>query len=214
MSMHELRRNYDQGELLESHAHADAVVQFLRWFDEAKAGNTGPWFEPNAMTLATCSPMGQPTARIVLLKSADEQGFTFFTNYDSAKARDLNANPRASLVFHWAFMERQVRVNGTVTKTDRAETEGYFRGRPRGSQLGAWVSEQSTPVTDRATLERKLAELEQQFPGDVPAPPHWGGYRLRPDTIEFWQGRPNRLHDRLLYSRTPQGNWSITRLAP
>lgn len=166
------------------------------------------------MTLATASAAGMPSARMVLLKGFDRAGFVFFTNHDSRKGRELRENPRAALVFHWSPLERQVRISGTVETTTREETEAYFRTRPRGSRLGAWASPRSSVVAGRSTLETNLAELERRFPeDDIPAPPNWGGFRLRPVAIEFWHGRPNRLHDRLLYSRRDTG-WTVERLAP
>jgi pyridoxamine 5'-phosphate oxidase len=166
------------------------------------------------MTLATCTPDGRPSARVVLLKGFDERGFSFFTNYQGRKARDLEANPRASLVLFWQPLERQVRIDGRVEKVSEAESDQYFAIRPRGAQLGAWASVQSEVVPDREALEASLAEVERRFgEGFVPRPPHWGGYRVVPDEVEFWQGRPNRLHDRLLYRRTP-GGWDLVRLSP
>ena len=166
------------------------------------------------MTLATVDASGQPSTRTVLLKSVDERGFIFYTNYDSRKGRELAENPRAALTFFWSDLERQVCVAGTVTKLPVAESENYFRTRPRGSRIGAWTSKQSEPVPDRAFLEAKWREFEKQFPGEVPLPPNWGGYLLRPERIEFWQGRPSRLHDRFSYTRQPDGTWKIERLSP
>jgi pyridoxamine 5'-phosphate oxidase len=166
------------------------------------------------MTLATASPAGEPSARTVLLKGADENGFVFYTNYDSAKGRDLAANPRASLLFFWAELERQVRITGSVAKTPAAESAEYFQSRPFESRIGAWASPQSKPVADRHELEKRYADTLAKHPADVPTPPHWGGYRLTPDAIEFWQGRKSRLHDRLLYTRQADGSWSRSRLAP
>jgi len=166
------------------------------------------------MTLATVDAHGQPSTRTVLLKSVDERGFIFFTNYDSRKGRELAENPRAALTFFWPDLERQVCVAGTVTKLPGAESERYFQSRPRGSRLAAWASSQSQPVPDRAFLEAQWRELERKFPDDIPLPANWGGYILQPERIEFWQGRPSRLHDRFSYARQPDGSWKIERLAP
>jgi pyridoxamine 5'-phosphate oxidase len=167
------------------------------------------------MTLATAAADGQPSARIVLLKEVNHDGFVFYTNYGSRKGRELAGNPRAALVFYWPQLERQVRITGAVLKTSRSESEAYFRTRPRGSQLAAWASRQSSPIPDRALLEARVKKLGAKYAGaSVPLPPNWGGFRLRPESIEFWQGRPNRLHDRLRYSREPGGGWKIERLAP
>ena len=166
------------------------------------------------MTLATVDQDGKPSTRTVLLKSVDERGFIFFTNYDSRKGRELAENPNAALTFFWSDLERQVCVAGTVTKLPAAESESYFKSRPRGSRLAAWASNQSEPVPDRAALEAKWRELEKKFPGDIPLPPNWGGYILKPERIEFWQGRPSRLHDRFRYARQADGSWKIERLAP
>jgi pyridoxamine 5'-phosphate oxidase len=212
MLIHELRKEYTQAGLREGDADPDPIRQFRRWFDEAVAAGVA---EPNAMTLATATVDGAPSARIVLLKDLSDAGFAFFTNYDGRKARELAANPRAALVFYWLNLERQVRVEGTVEKVTEAESDAYFRVRPLGSQLGARASPQSAVLPDRATLERRVAELEREFAGrDVPRPANWGGYRVRPQAVEFWQGRPSRLHDRLLYRRQPDGGWRIARLAP
>jgi pyridoxamine 5'-phosphate oxidase len=166
------------------------------------------------MTLATAAKDGQPSARVVLLKSFDEHGFVFYTNYQSRKGQDLAENPRASLLFYWSQLWRQVRIDGVVEKISAAESETYFQSRPLGSKLGAWASNQSEVVADRETLEARFAELEKRFGGQVPRPEHWGGYRLRPNSIEFWQGRDNRLHDRLRYRLQDDGGWVIQRLGP
>ena len=207
----ELRREYASRALNERDADADAIDQFTIWFNEALAAQL---LDTNAMTLATATPAGEPAARTVLLKGFDRDGFVFFTNYDSAKGAELGANPRACLHFFWAELERQVRINGAVTKTSAAESESYFQSRPFESRIGAWASPQSRPVADRAQLERGYARALEQYPTDVPRPAHWGGYRVTPDRIEFWQGRPSRLHDRLLYTRQADGSWSRSRLAP
>ncbi len=207
----ELRREYDRGGLDEGDLDPDPVVQFLGWFDAAVAAGL---VEPNAMTLATAGPDGRPSARMVLLKGVDQAGFVFFTNYGSRKGRELDANPRAALVFWWGELQRQVRVEGRVERTGRQESAAYFRSRPVGARLGAWASEQSRVIGGRAVLEERVAELAERFGDDVPLPPFWGGYRVVPDAVEFWQGRPDRLHDRLRYRRRPDGGWTVERLAP
>ena len=212
MSLADLRREYASRALTEDHALADPIEQFSLWFGEALKSEL---LDANAMTLATASPDREPSARTVLLKGFDETGFVFFTNYDSAKARDLDDNPRAALLIYWAELERQVRINGSVTRTSREESDTYFHSRPFESQLGAWASEQSRPLAARDALEGRYAELLASYTGAVvPLPPFWGGYRVKPDAIEFWQGRKNRLHDRLLYMRQPDGTWARSRLAP
>ena len=205
-----MRREYIREALAEADVDADPVVQFGRWFEQAEQSGL---LEPHAMTLATATPDGRPSARMVLLRGFDERGFRFYTNYESRKAAELAANPRAALVFWWDKLERQVRIEGTVERTSRAESEAYFASRPPGSQLSAAASPQSR-VIDRATLERRVTELATSLPdGKVPLPDFWGGYRLTPEVVEFWQGRPNRLHDRLRYRRAGDG-WVIERLAP
>ncbi len=208
-----LRRDYTVGGLAEADAGADPFALFQRWFEAAVAAGLD---EPNAMTLATVDETGAPDARIVLLKGHDPQGFVFFTNHRSVKGRQLTARPMAALVFHWSELERQVRVRGVVEHLPRAETEAYFAGRPRGSQLGAWASAQSEAVPDREALEAEYRAAERRFGAatPVPAPPHWGGYRVQPDRIEFWQGRSSRLHDRLRYTADPGKGWRRERLAP
>jgi len=211
-SLADLRREYASRALDEKDAHADPIQQFALWFEEALKSQL---LDVNAMTLATASAKGEPSARTVLLKVADEQGFVFYTNYDSAKGRDLAENPRASLLFFWAELERQVRINGSVAKTSVDESDEYFHSRPFESQIGATVSPQSQPIPDRSGLEHRYVELAAKYRGSiVPLPSNWGGYRVRPEAIEFWQGRKSRLHDRLLYTRQADGSWSRTRLAP
>jgi pyridoxamine 5'-phosphate oxidase len=209
--VHELRREYRRGELLESQALADPLEEFALWFADAqKAGE----IEPNAMTLATADPRGAPSARIVLLKEFDARGFVFYTNYTSRKGEQLAANPHAALVFFWPKLERQVRIEGRVRRVTPRESDTYFQVRPRLSRIGAWASPQSRVIASREELERRDAEMIKQFgDGPVPRPEVWGGYRLVPRRIEFWQGRPCRLHDRLDYLRQ-RGKWTIRRLAP
>jgi pyridoxamine 5'-phosphate oxidase len=207
----ELRKNYALGSLDESDAERDPIRQFQTWFAEALDAKLP---EPNAMTLATVGPGGRPAARIVLIKGADERGFVFFTNYESRKGQELAANPQASLLFHWIELERQVRIEGAVVKTSAEESDTYFQSRPLGSRIGAWASDQSQVIPDRAVLEAREREITAQYGERPPRPPHWGGYRLVPDTIEFWQGRPSRLHDRLRYTKDNAGGWQIARLAP
>ena len=208
----DIRREYASRALDEKDAHADPIQQFTIWFDEALKSQL---LDVNAMTLATASAKGEPSARTVLLKGADEHGFVFYTNYDSAKGRDLAANPRASLLFFWGELERQVRINGSVTRTTRTESDQYFHSRPVESQIGAASSNQSQPVAGRSQLEQRYAELAAKYKDSiVPLPASWGGYRVTPDAMEFWQGRKSRLHDRLLYTRQADGSWTRSRLAP
>jgi pyridoxamine 5'-phosphate oxidase len=210
-SLADLRREYASRALTESDALDDPIQQFALWFGEALKSEL---LDTNAMTLATASRDGGPSARIVLLKGFDEAGFVFFTNYESAKARDLDDNPRACLLLFWAALERQVRVTGRVSKTSAQESETYFQSRPFESQVGAWASAQSRTLRDRAALETRYAELASKYAGGpIPLPPFWGGYRVAPETIEFWQGRKSRLHDRLLYTKRGS-TWSRSRLAP
>jgi pyridoxamine 5'-phosphate oxidase len=198
--------------LLEGDVDVDPIRQFIGWFDEAvQRGIAGS----NAMALATAARDGRPSVRIVFLRGVDQRGFVFFTNYESRKARELEANPRAAVVFFWHELERQVRVEGCIERTSRAESDDYFRTRPKGARLGAWASPQSEVLDGPEVLDAQFRRLEQRYPGDeVPRPPRWGGYRLVPESLEFWQGRPNRLHDRLRYTRRPEGPWLLERLAP
>ena len=234
MAIADLRREYNLAGLRRRDLEPDPMAQFAEWFSQASgacaSGRIRKFFigiyksmlmvggvkptEVNAMTLTTVDAQGRPFARIVLLKGFDQRGFVFYTNYESRKGRQLAKNPIASLVFYWPEQERQVCVQGEVTKVSREETEAYFRSRPRGSRIGAWASDQSQPVKDRAELEERWRAIEKQYPDEVPPPPHWGGYILKPATVEFWQGRPSRLHDRFIYTRQPDGSWRIERLSP
>jgi pyridoxamine 5'-phosphate oxidase len=234
MNLSDFREDYRQGTLDRAQLNPSPIAQFESWFQAATGEQSQTRWRKigialfklwsaicnhrppdiNAMTLATVDQDGRPSTRTVLLKTLDERGFIFFTNYDSRKGRELTGNPNAALTFFWPELERQVCVAGTVTKLPVAESEAYFKSRPRGSQIGAWASSQSEVVADRATLEARWRELEHKFPGTVPLPPNWGGYILRPERIEFWQGRASRLHDRFSYSRQPDGSWKIDRLSP
>jgi pyridoxamine 5'-phosphate oxidase len=235
MSLADLRQDYTRGTLDRGGLEADPLVQFQKWFADAEvATGGGGWFrrvgiafykafltmfggkavDPNAMSLATVDSDGRPSVRTVLLKGLDPRGFIFFTNYHSRKGRELASNPNAALTFYWKELERQVCVAGRVEKLPIAESEAYFKSRPRGSRVGAWASEQSTPIADRARLEQRWQEIESRFPRDVPLPPFWGGYVLKPERIEFWQGRPSRLHDRFSFCRQADGTWKVERLSP
>lgn len=197
--------------LSEETAERDPIAQFAKWYKEARTVERPL---PHAVALATASTTGKPSARMVLLKGFDVKGFVFYTNYESRKARELAKNARASLLFYWGNLERQVRVDGRVVKVSRRESDEYFATRPRGSQLSAWASPQSKVIANRALLERSFAAAAVKYPAKVPRPPYWGGYRLIPEAVEFWQGRPDRLHDRLRYRRRRNGRWRIERLAP
>ena len=234
MNLGDFREDYQRGALDRAALAANPLAQFESWFREATGDRAQSRWRKigialyklwsaicnhrpgdiNAMTLATVDPAGRPSTRTVLLKSVDERGFIFFTNYGSRKGRELTGNPNAALTFFWSDLERQVCVAGAVTKLPAAESEAYFKSRPRGSRLAAWASNQSEPVPDRAVLEAKWREFERKFPGDIPLPPHWGGFILKPEQIEFWQGRPSRLHDRFSYTRQPDNSWTLQRLSP
>jgi pyridoxamine 5'-phosphate oxidase len=212
MSIADIRREYSRARLDEADVSQDPLVEFARWFAEAREAELP---DPNAMTLATASADGAPSARIVLLKAFDERGFVFFTDYRSRKGAELEANPRAALVLYWGELDRQVRITGTVSRTSHDESERYFTSRPLGSRLGAWASHQSRVLPGRAALEAELRVVEARFgDGDIPLPEHWGGFRVVPETIEFWQGRESRLHDRIRYSREGGGRWRVERLSP
>jgi pyridoxamine 5'-phosphate oxidase len=235
MSIADLRREYSLGGMRRQDLEPNPIAQFEKWFDQAigaRAGgrwrrffiklyktvfllsSTGP-IDANAMVLATVDAEGRPSARVVLLKGVDQRGFIFFTNYESRKGQELASNRHAALVFYWADQERQVCIAGTVSKLPDQESEAYFRSRPRGSQLAAWASNQTSVVADREVLDHNWKDVETRFAaGQVPKPPYWGGYLLSPHRLEFWQGRPNRLHDRFRYTRQGDDRWQIERLAP
>jgi pyridoxamine 5'-phosphate oxidase len=211
-SVADLRREYTFQGLSEMDVHPNPFEQFKTWFDQAVAAQLP---EPNAMTIATVTSDGKPSARIVLLKDYDERGFVFYTNYKSHKGQELVENPWGAIAFLWAELERQVRIEGCVEKVSPAESDAYFHSRPIGSQLGAWASNQSQVIESREVLEQQLQKLKEEYDNkEVPRPPHWGGFRVIPNEIEFWQGRPSRLHDRLLYQRSEDGSWKIQRLSP
>jgi pyridoxamine 5'-phosphate oxidase len=212
MTVADLRKEYSLAGLSEKDIAKDPFRQFEKWFQEVEAAKLN---EPNAAVLSTAAKDGRPSSRMVLLKGIDGRGFVFFTNYDSRKGRELEANPRASFLFPWAALERQVIVEGAVTKVAREESEAYFHSRPRASQLAAWASPQSSIISGRAALDEAMKATEKKYTGvEAPLPPHWGGFRIVPETVEFWQGRRSRLHDRLRYRRQPDGSWVIERLAP
>ena len=210
MALSDIRKSYEVGALGETDAAADPVAQFRRWLDEALDSDI---MEATAMTLATADARGRPSSRTVLLKEVGEHGFVFYSNYQSRKGKELAENPHAALNFYWDVLERQVRVEGRVSKLSREASESYFHNRPRGSQLGALASNQSEVIESREVLEKRIEALDEKYPDEVPLPDDWGGYALEPESVEFWQGRPNRVHDRLRYTR--QGDrWGLERLSP
>ena len=213
LRFHSNKKMTDSRMLIKKNVDASPIRQFQKWYDEVRASGVSEQ-DAISMTLATATKDARPSARVVLLKSFDDSGFVFYTNYLSRKAKELDENPQACLLFYWSQLWRQVRIEGTVEKVSAAESEEYFQSRPLGSKLGAWASNQSEVVEDRETLDAQFAELEKRFGEDVPRPPHWGGYRVKPNLIEFWQGRDNRLHDRLRYRLQKDGTWVIERLGP
>lgn len=212
MTLADMRKDYGTKGLLEKDLEKNPFRQFEKWFQEIEAAKLT---EPNAMTLATVDRAGRPSARTVLLKGCDGRGFVFYTNYESRKGRELADSARATLLFPWIALERQVIIEGAVTRVSREEADAYFHSRPRPSQLAAWASPQSTVITGREVIEESYRVVEKKYEGrEVPLPPQWGGYRVTPETVEFWQGRRSRLHDRLRYRREADGEWVIERLAP
>ena len=211
ISLAGLRKDYARGALDETSVDPDPIGQFQLWFQQALDARLP---EPNAMTVATVDAQGRPSARIVLIKGVDERGFVFYTNYESRKGCELAANPHASLLFYWIELERQVRIEGAVEKTSAEQSDAYFASRPLPSRIGAWASEQSREIASRTELEAREKAFAERFGETPPRPPHWGGYRLVPERIEFWQGRPSRLHDRILYTREAGAHWRISRLSP
>jgi len=210
-SIADIRRDYSLHSLNESDVASSPVEQFSRWWHDALASEI---IEVNAMTLATSTKEGKPSARIVLLKGFDEKGFTFFTNYESKKGKALDENPQAALIFFWKEIERQIRIEGVTEKIAATESDAYFFSRPEGSRIGAWASPQSEIIKNRQVLEENVQRFSGEFKNSIPRPPHWGGYRVIPELIEFWQGRSNRLHDRIQYTKTRNGSWKVDRLAP
>lgn len=213
LNLHDLRRDYASHTLDMKDVDKDPIQQFKRWFEEALKSEV---LEPNAFVLSTVNANGHPRARVVLLKGFDASGFVFFTNYNSQKGGELAANPNASMVFNWLELHRQVRIEGFAEKVSENESTEYFQSRPRGSQIGAWASPQSSVIASRQVIENNVEELEKEYQNQevLPRPAHWGGFLIRPSLIEFWQGRPSRLHDRIQFTRLEQGNWSMERLAP
>jgi len=211
MSIAELRKDYSRASLSEADVASDPIAQFSIWFEEAIKSELP---EPNAMSVATVGSDGRPSSRIVLIKQVDASGFTWFTNYESRKGLDIKKHPYVALLFHWVELERQVRIEGQIERVSAAESDAYFASRPLRSQLGAIASQQSQPIADRTLLETSYAAAEQEYGSHPVRPPHWGGYRVKPERVEFWQGRPSRLHDRILYLRTADGAWDRQRLQP
>lgn len=211
MSIADLRKDYSRASLSETDVNPNPIEQFSKWFNEAISAQVP---EANAMSVSTATADGRPSSRILLIKDIDQRGFTFFTNYESRKGRELDSNPFAALLFYWIELERQVRIEGRVERISDEENDAYYNSRPVKSRLGAIASAQSRPVASREVLEARVQEVEKQY-GDHPVrPPQWGGYRLVPDYLEFWQGRPSRLHDRIVYQRQPDGSWQLQRLQP